>query len=399
MLKRIACFSFLSAVLIAPVIADTDVVVDDFESYADDAAFQAAWGPTTGLGTAAALPADVTSGILTTDSVVFPGIAGKAIDHIGASASTPGMVNQWGGIIDQTTNVNPVFTINPSASQNIVLKADIYFANNGNERMTVGLRSITAIADGADADTFPDANTANIFEMGQWNAAPTVPGVPNAPTTVTGFGYRLINFGAVTSPIVVQPNWQFFPLAIELNRATPVDTVTNLADIGAGWHQYIATISPTQITLSLDLFRDGKTNLTRDINGAIEIGVGADGVDSSITYDVLTLPAGFNSLRIGGPSGLASAGIGAAAFDNISLRLVDTVTTIPGDFNGDTLVDGRDFLAWQRGESPDPLSAADLAEWQGAYNGGALSAVSVPEPTSAGLLLLALSSLLMAKRR
>ena len=77
--------------------------------------------------------------------------------------------------------------------------------------------------------------------------------------------------------------------------------------------------------------------------------------------------------------------------DNIRFSQVAAGT--PGDFDGDDDVDGRDFLAWQRGDSPNgtpggPVSAADLAEWQGAYNGGALSAVTVPEPAS-GILLMA----------
>jgi hypothetical protein len=60
---------------------------------------------------------------------------------------------------------------------------------------------------------------------------------------------------------------------------------------------------------------------------------------------------------------------------------------IPGDFNGDTRVDGQDFLAWQRGESPTPLSAGDLADWQNNYGTGSLAAVSVPEPNCLALLL------------
>ena len=53
-----------------------------------------------------------------------------------------------------------------------------------------------------------------------------------------------------------------------------------------------------------------------------------------------------------------------------------------GDFDNDGDVDGRDFLVWQRGNSPNPLSAGDLAAWQGAYGMGGLSAVTVPEPTT-----------------
>jgi hypothetical protein len=320
----IACYCTLVA-LSCPVSASVDIVVDDFESYANSADFQAAWGETTGLGTATALPGDHNSGILTDNAVLFPGIQGKAVDHIGSVASTPGMVNQWGGPIDQTSGVNPKFLISPSAAQNIVLSFDL-FASGVNERMTVGLRSITALPDGLDADTFPDANTANILELGQYNAHPTVPQVPGAPTVSTQFAYRLINFGAVTSPITLQPSWQYFTLAPELDRASDSDSLTTLADIGAGWHTYTATITADSITLTLDLFRDGKTNLTRvGGTGAIEVGVGADGVDASITYEILTLSQGFNSLRLGGPSGQTSLGPGPTAFDNISLRLVDIV--------------------------------------------------------------------------
>jgi hypothetical protein len=70
---------------------------------------------------------------------------------------------------------------------------------------------------------------------------------------------------------------------------------------------------------------------------------------------------------------------------------------IPGDFDHDGDVDGRDFLIWQRGGSPAPLSSADLATWKSNYGYGALAAVnSVPEPSSAliawGMIVLGLNS-------
>jgi hypothetical protein len=53
------------------------------------------------------------------------------------------------------------------------------------------------------------------------------------------------------------------------------------------------------------------------------------------------------------------------------------------DFDGDGDVDGRDFLAWQRGESPNPLSQEDLIEWQQSYGEQSAIAESVlPEPSS-----------------
>ena len=48
--------------------------------------------------------------------------------------------------------------------------------------------------------------------------------------------------------------------------------------------------------------------------------------------------------------------------------IADTIATpIAGDFNGDGIVSGTDFLIWQRGESPNPLSQSDLADWEANY--------------------------------
>jgi len=70
------------------------------------------------------------------------------------------------------------------------------------------------------------------------------------------------------------------------------------------------------------------------------------------------------------------------------------------DFDGNGIVDGHDFLKWQRGESPNPLSQSDLALWESQYGGPPpVSAVSaVPEPTTYALALAALC-LAMSSRR
>jgi hypothetical protein len=73
----------------------------------------------------------------------------------------------------------------------------------------------------------------------------------------------------------------------------------------------------------------------------------------------------------------------------------------PGDFDNDGDVDGRDFLTWQRGGSPTPLSASDLAAWQVNYGSGGLtanvSAASVPEPSA--VLLFACGFAVVGGRR
>lgn len=68
---------------------------------------------------------------------------------------------------------------------------------------------------------------------------------------------------------------------------------------------------------------------------------------------------------------------------------IELVTSGPnGDYDNDGDVDGRDFLIWQRGNSPTPLSPGDLAAWQANYGTNPVLAFeAVPEPAS--LLLFA----------
>lgn len=65
--------------------------------------------------------------------------------------------------------------------------------------------------------------------------------------------------------------------------------------------------------------------------------------------------------------------------------------TAPGDFTADGRVDGSDFLAWQRGQSPNPLSVDDLNLWKANFGAtaGATSA-AIPEPPSVTVGIVAL---------
>lgn len=76
---------------------------------------------------------------------------------------------------------------------------------------------------------------------------------------------------------------------------------------------------------------------------------------------------------------------GALSIDSASL---------PGDFDLDGDVDGRDFLTWQRNPS-----VGDLADWQSNYGAGPLVAanVAVPEPTTLILLTLVTSGGLLIR--
>lgn len=70
----------------------------------------------------------------------------------------------------------------------------------------------------------------------------------------------------------------------------------------------------------------------------------------------------------------------------------------PGDFDSDGDVDGNDFLVWQRGGSPNPLSAADLTTWKANF-GNPGGAAAVPEPSTIGLILTALTAGIAARLR
>ncbi|HEX6960949.1 MAG TPA: hypothetical protein VF175_03725 [Lacipirellula sp.] len=72
----------------------------------------------------------------------------------------------------------------------------------------------------------------------------------------------------------------------------------------------------------------------------------------------------------------------------------------PGDFDSDGDADGRDFLVWQRGGSPTPLGASDLASWRTNFGTGALTAVrAIPEPGTCVLALLSLAGFAVRQRR
>lgn len=121
----------------------------------------------------------------------------------------------------------------------------------------------------------------------------------------------------------------------------------------------------------------GSTSVAADLEGVTSL----QGATSDVTF------------RIAFANALADIGSGNGA----SITLVDLIGTVEGDivgptgdYDGDEDVDGADFLAWQRGESPNGATAGDLQAWQDNYGQGttALSSVSaIPEPMSLQLLV------------
>lgn len=70
----------------------------------------------------------------------------------------------------------------------------------------------------------------------------------------------------------------------------------------------------------------------------------------------------------------------------------------PADFDDDGDVDGFDFLKWQRGESPIPLSQSDLADCRANFGNPSLAATAgIPEPSTLLLGAMAVVGLLMRR--
>lgn len=100
--------------------------------------------------------------------------------------------------------------------------------------------------------------------------------------------------------------------------------------------------------------------------------------------------------------GIATNSDGPGLYQIDNFRVITEITTTPGDFDEDGDVDGRDFLVWQRGGSPEPRSTKDLNDWRTNYGSPGLMSVvalgaSVPEPGT--ILILAVGMICHGLRR
>jgi hypothetical protein len=387
MTKTLSLALLLTAASCFTARGDTTIVFENFDSYADTAAFEAVWGPDDGNGHT---PLTSSRGLIVPNTNLGlvppnddpPGIQGNAVN-------IKDDINQYMGPATST-----MATLRPSETQSVRLSGDFFDDALGNKRASIGMRHKGAAV----------SDAANIIEIGQWNADDTDPVDPNIVEVTTGYAYRVILFGALGGDLVASPNWGFFPLNPVLDRPDDLDELVSIADIGPGWHHYTATVGLTEVTFTLDLFRDGLANTE-----ATE-GVGTPGVDSTVTWQIEPFYrageiAAFDSLRIGGPSGVTSAR--ESVIDNVHLELIDLVPAGDNaDFNGDLVVDGRDFLIWQRGAGIGDGSALagdgdangdgnvddlDYGVWQSQFGGApsVLASYGVPEPSSLALVGLA----------
>jgi hypothetical protein len=91
-------------------------------------------------------------------------------------------------------------------------------------------------------------------------------------------------------------------------------------------------------------------------------------------------------------------------------------TSVPGDYNGNDVVDAADYVLWRKTTNPEPanfrnevaspgtIDAADYAAWRARFGnnsapGSGLVSDSVPEPASGWLLVIAMGAACRSRRR
>ncbi|MEN1679299.1 MAG: hypothetical protein AAGJ46_06870 [Planctomycetota bacterium] len=371
----------LAAAAVSAAVADSVIVNEDFESYSNETELNAVWQPWDD-GNPNNIPTFPDDGLLEdgtldeNNATAFPGdgFGGlQGVDHIGDSVLQYIPDLGTAGIGD---------AIEPTATQSIFLSGDIFDTGAaGNKRQSIGLRNTPDPDDG-------EAGSSNLIELGFWNADPVN----------TGYAYRTILFGSGSS------NWAEAVFDPSLDREDDADEIVNPADIGAGWHRYTATVTPTDVTITVDLFRNGVNEATEE-----------PGVDFEVTVPAVFAPGGFDSLRFGGPSSVTSPGsngIGNVVYDNIFLALVDAVR---GDYNGDGQVDAADYTVWRDtlgdrvafpGDGADGnlnqiIDIGDFELWSANF-GQSISppaTATIPEPASAMLLAVLPALALRGRRR
>ena len=176
-----------------------------------------------------------------------------------------------------------------------------------------------------------------------------------------------------------QPNFAYWGVESVHQLASPGDrlvattTTNNLVRVHAAVQQ----------DGSVGLMIINNNTTSRDVAVSIAgAALAADGVRFQTNGDQALAQANLSSL-----GNAFTTSVPARTIQVFVIPLAD----LSGDFTFDGQVDAADFLAWQRGESLDPLSEADLAQWTALF-GGAATAVS--EPTAATLALM----LLLASR-
>jgi len=164
------------------------------------------------------------------------------------------------------------------------------------------------------------------------------------------------------------------PAGVDVDLTVQIDSVENF---DGGWNNQL----PANVDVGISYYQiaaGGDVQGEVNVQGATNINAEVVLNDTSITHFTIDDNTSLHDL--------------------IVQHVLDNLNQDTADFDGSGLVDGDDFLLWQRGGSPDPLSQSDLTLWESTYGMSApLVATAIPEPHS--LALLCLGGLLISSSR
>lgn len=150
-----------------------------------------------------------------------------------------------------------------------------------------------------------------------------------------------------------------------------------------------ATTSNNNVRTHAALQDDGSIavmllNLDQSQSANVTVNIANIALGSTGTKYLLT---GGTNLTNNAESALGNSFMISLPARSIATYIIDAAPQLLGDFDGDGDVDGRDFLAWQSGTSPNPFSAEDLADWQENFGmiPEVVATLAVPEPMSYGI--------------
>lgn len=319
-------------------------------------------------------------------------VVASSLDYPGLAASSGGRM-----AIPKMQNGNTTKITIPGAPYNPSNASSVFFS------FTLKLTSWVTIADGIDTDQAGSA----AYQGGQFFAG---------LTASSGLGAGMSGANVYAGQLRVRREVDEF--GVQSGKYQLGFHKNNLSGGVATWdvaHSYgvndlVLVVGEYQFNADggdNDVFDDAVRLWLNPIPG--EAAPAVPNVLSSDGYDVST--AG------GAAQGNASAfwfqsrttNIVPGDFEFDELRLGKTfasvtpagVAGLAGDFNGDEVVDGADFLAWQRGESPTPLSSGDLQTWKDNFGGGSPAIGAVPEPATLSLVAAAIIGIALqsSKRR